>query len=205
MCIRDRNTPVDHKHALLESLRADPAKRNLVIAPEMLQVLGPVFDWAPGDDIPEEMMDMAFDMSVNPGALQQRHEERFKYFSEHNVYLGEFLDDSIVGLALELKGLPPEAVYKRLREEIFEAVSLHEIGHTVGLRHNFKASTDALNYQDEFWQIREQFPEEEWNQARLPEYRYTSIMDYGSRFNSDIKGLGKYDVAAIKYLSLIHI
>ena len=77
---------------------------------------------------------------------------------------------------------------------------LHEIGHTVGLRHNFKASYDALNYQDEFWRIRETYPEEQWKEQRLPEYRYTSIMDYGSRFNSDTKGLGRYDYAAIKYL-----
>ena len=33
----------------------------------------------------------------------------------------------------------------------------------------------------------------------LREYAYSSIMDYGSRFNSDIRGLGKYDVAAIKF------
>ena len=26
----------------------------------------------------------------------------------------------------------------------------------------------------------------------LREYAYSSIMDYGSRFNSDIRGLGKY-------------
>ena len=194
------NAPVNHKESVIEALRDDPAKRNLLVAPEMLQLLGPLYNWAPGDDVPGEMLDMAFDMSINPDALRKREEARFKHFSEHNVYLGEFLDDSIVGLALELKGLAPEEVYKRLRAEIFEAVSLHEIGHTVGLRHNFKASTDALNYQDEFWQIREQYPEEEWNNARLPEYRYASIMDYGARFNSDLKGLGRYDVAAIKYL-----
>jgi len=31
----------------------------------------------------------------------------------------------------------------------------HEVGHTVGLRHNFSASADAFNYQDEYFGIRE--------------------------------------------------
>ena len=30
----------------------------------------------------------------------------------------------------------------------------HEMGHTMGLRHNFAASTDALNYDDQYWNIR---------------------------------------------------
>ena len=30
---------------------------------------------------------------------------------------------------------------------------LHEVGHNVGLRHNFEASYDALNYKREFWDI----------------------------------------------------
>jgi hypothetical protein len=30
------------------------------------------------------------------------------------------------------------------------------------------------------------------------EYQYSTVMDYGGRFNSDLHGLGKYDYAAIK-------
>jgi hypothetical protein len=33
----------------------------------------------------------------------------------------------------------------------------------------------------------------------LPEYGYSSIMDYGLRFNTDFHGIGKYDEAAIIY------
>ncbi len=36
-------------------------------------------------------------------------------------------------------------------------------------------------------------------EKRRTEYQYSSIMDYGQKINADFEGLGKYDVAAIKY------
>jgi hypothetical protein len=194
------NAPLNEGHAKLDALKADPRFRSYFMDENMLRLLGPSFGWVPGQDIPEEMSEMAVDLAINPDAMRKRQMERYKFFADNNVMLGDFIDDSVVGLAMELKGLDSEAVFTRLREEIYEAVMLHEIGHTVGMTHNFKASFDALNYQDEFWEIRDSVEEAEWNDARLPEYRYTSIMDYGSRFNSDMKGLGKYDFATIKYL-----
>ena len=92
-----------------------------------------------------------------------------------------------------------------LRKYLFKAVATHEIGHTLGLRHNFAGSTDALNYHDEYWEI-ETLEQKHSTylltsemEEGLREYAYSSIMDYGSRFNSDIRGLGKYDIAAIKF------
>jgi len=38
---------------------------------------------------------------------------------------------------------------------MLDGVLQHEIGHTVGLRHNFEASSDLFNYKDEFYSIRE--------------------------------------------------
>jgi hypothetical protein len=45
-------------------------------------------------------------------------------------------------------------VYDSLRREAFRSVTEHEIGHTLGLMHNFIASADALNYQDGYWDLR---------------------------------------------------
>ncbi len=199
------DAPLDPGRSRLAALADDPDFRARMLSPEMLRLVGPMFGWQPGETPPAEMEALALELLLDPAALQRRADERRQKFAERNVFLAEGMDDSIIGQALELAGLPPEEVYRVLREEIFEAVMLHEIGHTVGLTHNFEASMDALNYQDDFWHIREQYDESEWDRQRLPEYRYASIMDYGSRFNSDTKGLGKYDLAAIKFVYGGHV
>jgi hypothetical protein len=115
------------------------------------------------------------------------------------VLMGDFADDSIIGTALELAGLPQDELFKRLRAAIFRGVSEHEVGHTMGLRHNFAGSTDALNYPDDYWNIRTSTPEATWHQNKISEFQYSTVMDYGAKFNSDVHGLGKYDRAAIRF------
>lgn len=195
------DAPVNEGQARLEAaLKHNPAFRSRFLTPPMLQLARKLHGIAPDEPLTEEAEEFALNLVVNPGATHDLQDKRLRLAAERNVYLPDGMDDSIIGQAVAMKGMDPEEVYQQLRREIYRAVMLHEIGHTVGLRHNFKSSYDALNYQDDFWQIRERYAEEEWHAQRMPEYRYASIMDYGARFNSDTKGLGKYDNAAIKYV-----
>ncbi len=139
------------------------------------------------------------------------------------------LDDSILGIAEAFLGRTDyDEMYAELRGLIFKAVMEHEVGHTVGLRHNFGGSWDSLNYLDEYWDAKiEGYPTvgddgeptiREFGSpfsladvygvasqtpaqitARMREYQYSSIMDYSSAFNTDFGGVGKYDDAAILY------
>ncbi|MCB9548936.1 MAG: zinc-dependent metalloprotease [Myxococcales bacterium] len=195
------NRPIDEGRQRLEALKADPSFRARMIHAGHLQILRPLFGLDPSDEPTEALEEAALNLSVDPRAFHAERRELLSQFAEKNVYMADFIDDSVIGLALELKGLDPDEVFNRLREAIFRGVMLHELGHTVGLRHNFEGSFDALNYQDEFWDIAQRTEDRaERNRLRLPEFRYSSIMDYGARFNSDIHGLGRYDLAAVKHV-----
>jgi hypothetical protein len=122
----------------------------------------------------------------------------------------------------EAKKLAKDEVYNDLRREAYRSVMEHEIGHTVGLRHNFVASADAMNYQDGYWDLRKETigvivggrrvlpitPQNMVDAAKLNErqqndgiyeYTYSSIMDYGARVTAQNMGTGKYDDAAILF------
>ncbi len=145
------------------------------------------------------------------------------------VWMAEDVDDSILGIARTYEGRTDyDVIYEEIRGLIFKAVMEHEVGHTLGLRHNFAGSWDALNYFDEYWDAKaEGYPSlddsgnpvvkpfgfmetfadlygmasltESQITARMREFQYSSIMDYSSAFNTDFGGVGRYDEAAILF------
>ncbi|TNF38316.1 MAG: hypothetical protein EP329_00905 [Deltaproteobacteria bacterium] len=135
----------------------------------------------------------------------RQERERFRRFTKKNMYMASFLDDAVAGAALELKDTPSDQIVEILSQRIFRSTAEHEVGHTLGLRHNFEASTDALNYHPEYWALRGDSPTPmapltaAERDGKLREYQYSSIMDYAGRFNADTAGLGRYDRAAIAF------
>ena len=51
-----------------------------------------------------------------------------------------------------------ELLAEAILMRFYAAVVEHEVGHTVGLRHNFSASTDVFNFFDPYYDIRELEP-----------------------------------------------
>ena len=116
-----------------------------------------------------------------------------------------------------------------IMKRVFRGVTEHEIGHTIGLRHNFEASFDEEGYHDNYWRLKEDLPEVDMaefdadgdsaldpdeyknylaareglkrqrERSGIDQYMYSSIMDYGGQFYSDFAGIGKWDTAAIKF------
>ncbi|MCA9544727.1 MAG: zinc-dependent metalloprotease [Myxococcales bacterium] len=65
-----------------------------------------------------------------------------------------FSEAGLWAFAQSHKDLSREAFLQLLREESFRAVTLHELGHNMGLRHNFIASFDRANFPAEYWRIK---------------------------------------------------
>lgn len=93
-----------------------------------------------------------------------------------------------------------EAIKADLANLIFYTTLVHEMGHTFGLRHNFKGSADRAHYYPRWAALHKQMEtDKSITKDDLAPYSYSSIMDYGGDFYSQADGVGPYDKAAIKY------
>ncbi|PJB36011.1 MAG: hypothetical protein CO108_24460 [Deltaproteobacteria bacterium CG_4_9_14_3_um_filter_63_12] len=151
---------------------------------------------------------------LNPTQLNSQRRKQLAAMAR-GVCFTDMIDPNVTGLAKAYEGRTDyDQIWRELRAELFRSTAVHEVGHTLGLRHNFSGSYDSMNYFDEYWDARKttlakptnmedlytlNVPSKEQLEARMPEYQYSSIMDYGLKFNTDIHGVGRYDRAAIMF------
>lgn len=103
------------------------------------------------------------ELSPARGLLDKKWQARESFIQElgkRAMDTVEFVDRFGWSVALRLKDEPDRRKrFEKIREELYVAVQLHEVGHNVGLYHNFEASTDALNYGERFWRL-QSYPED---------------------------------------------
>lgn len=227
----------------LETVR-NSAMNGVFFNESMRRALTPQFENA--SDAPAGMEKYLSSATLHDPVFRRAHAQRDHRLSSNAVCMAEFFDDGLAGWARMFNcnpetGLDPnnpsdkplrdrfctadnklneQAAYDYLLEDIYVGVTLHEVGHNMGLRHNFAASTDSINYFPKYWELRgftlaggQTTLKPEWTltsrvekagledalKMGLRDAQYSSIMDYGAKPNSDILGLGLYDRAAIKY------
>ncbi len=113
-------------------------------------------------------------------------------------------------------------IQKYLAQRAQYAVISHEMGHSIGLRHNFVSSSDAFNYRPQYWQLRTDNganhnacstlvadgscvgpryfdPVNDVERMNLiPMFMQSTTMDYAGEPTQDMLALGAYDFAAAR-------
>ncbi|MGH7280884.1 MAG: hypothetical protein ACRELY_05120, partial [Polyangiaceae bacterium] len=119
-----------------------------------------------------------------------------------------------------------QALHQWIREQFNVSVIAHEMGHSMGLRHNFTGSWDAMNYRTQYWQLRTRNGAEKactdmttphvngadcvgprWidpvtdneTNGLLWKWGSTTVMDYPGDSTQDMNDIGNYDKAAMRF------
>ena len=158
----------------------------------------PESDRSVRDEIMERASPLGKALYQDPYSPLQRH-RRQAMGATGLCFLENDVDPHWAGLAIELDREPDREVrFQRVADRLIKHVILHEIGHNLGLAHNFEGTYDALNYHDNFWKLAWSSPEEK-DLGAYDEYRHTTVMEYMSSKGLFADFLGKYDEAAIRF------
>jgi hypothetical protein len=87
--------------------------------------------------------------------LGRQREQRAIRMGQRAADPPEMINNFLIGQAVAYKNMSYAERLKKLREDIYVAVQLHEVGHNTGMFHNFAGSSDAINYGPFFWEIQD--------------------------------------------------
>ncbi len=131
-------------------------------------------------------------------------DKRIDVLSKNNVYPEELfnaehalrsagIDEKIEGNLkpwAELTSAEREEIVRLVLPHIWIPTLVHELGHNLGLRHNFAGSEDKANF----------YTADELKKMGVThEIPYSSMMEYSYKTTNELPTLGKYDIAALKF------
>ncbi|MES2767616.1 MAG: zinc-dependent metalloprotease [Bdellovibrionota bacterium] len=131
-------------------------------------------------------------------------DKRIDVLSKNNVYPEELfnaehalrsagIDEKIEGNLkpwAELTSAEREEIVRLVLPHIWIPTLVHELGHNLGLRHNFAGSEDKANF----------YTGDELKKMGVThEIPYSSMMEYSYKTTNELPTLGKYDIAALKF------
>jgi hypothetical protein len=169
-------TPID-----LSVLKGTPLEKRMVDN-EVLMASGYMPSSVSGvpQDLSEEVLDRA---SLARGGflelLDRREQWRMEISNRRSILFADMVDEGAASLAYRIadkqkrEKWTSERVWSEMRKLILRPVLEHEMGHTVGLMHNFGGSDDALNFFPEYWQVRT----EDFTQTTVCNYKSPRATD----------------------------
>ena len=194
--------------AKLERLQGSALEKELLSSDDIKRALLGPEGYQPGMDAADLAEQSPLEWLAEGAAERQKALGRL---AEHSIMMAEWTDVGAESLVQsDFQDMTWEQIYAKVHKLIYKAVTAHEVGHTLGLRHNFSGSIDALNYDPKFWEDYEynagigEGTVRRFNPNGTPtmatQYMYSSIMDYSARFwADDVQGIGPYDLAALKF------
>jgi hypothetical protein len=152
--------------ALASTLRGTLYEAQLVDGSWLNAVAGMSPGAVPGDDLLAGVSPLR---GLDPGWIRAAQERIETMMHIKGVCFGEH-HAPILG-SLELPGLARyfdekyplseydvvargELIYRDLWIEAYKGIAIHEVGHSLGLLHNFASSWDSANYHPQYWQLR---------------------------------------------------
>ncbi len=144
-------------------------------------------------------------MMERMNAMLEENQSAYDIMSKHNMFSGEFLNmNKLLEEIMEkenwkLSELKPwtllndserQDIIDLIVPHVWKSVLIHEIGHNLGLRHNFSASEDKENFYNDD-ELAEMGIEQ-----KIP---FSSVMDYTYSDLNALPVMGKYDIAALMY------
>ncbi len=149
----------------LAALKGTPIE-DLLMTPEMKVIMshGTI---GPNDPVtPDEKAKISPLDWMNSADILKKDRERRLFLAKHNFMSRAALNYENQIYAAKKWGCYPGTPHpdtcltgEKLMQKILDlslySVTVHEVGHTLGLRHNFAGSTDLFNYFDQYYDIRE--------------------------------------------------
>jgi hypothetical protein len=180
--------------------------------------------------IDEEVLQWASPFRNDLGELLDRYAD-FELRTGLNAFHmpTEYTDYSVMWFVMQHRNWPRARVEIELNRRLYRDTQVHEMGHCLGLLHNFGGTADSRNYADDYYLIdaayrlpdprtfdRDGVPgfspdeqiqyEQAYEEARrrrelagIDTWMNASVMDYTGQWYERIQGAGYYDRMAIRF------
>jgi hypothetical protein len=144
----------------LAAVRGSSLERNLLDNDEALAAAGFVNQGtSPGPRPIDAILETVSPFRVDMKTAATRINQSFKHNLESNVIMpNSFIDYSVTKWAQDRAGMPRKNLVFEIEQKLYKDTLIHELGHVISQRHNFRGTNDPWNYPEPFYEIAQANP-----------------------------------------------